>query len=159
MDYKCGLLTGAVDEMEDYKRRPVLCSLGDEGSNFLAEVDQRRGLCQPWGPWTFGSLRKIKVFSFLFGIIATFLIMASYVLTREQKGLLLTPSPNHFRVMSQSLNLSSGKDFAGLKEVVRNIVAKVEFHQRQVPNLQELNEREPQVSIYISLKLYEIMKL
>ncbi|XP_007257618.3 carbohydrate sulfotransferase 15 [Astyanax mexicanus] len=158
MDYKYGLLTGTVDEMGDYKRRPVLLSLGDGWSAFLTPVDESRAQCQSWGPWGLGSVRKVKVFSFVFGLLATFLIMASYILTRDQNGLLLTPSPSQFRVTSQPINLSSGKDNAGVKEVVRNIVAKVEFQQRKVPGLMELREREPHIFSVIPRKFLPYLK-
>ncbi|KAI4879443.1 hypothetical protein NFI96_001102 [Prochilodus magdalenae] len=148
MDYKYGLLTGVVDDIEDCRRRP---GLGEGWSSLLTIVDDSRGLCQLWG-------RKVKVFSFLFCLVATFLIMASYVLTRDQKGLLLTPSPYHFRVMSQPLNMSSGKDYAGMKEVVRNIVAKVEFRPRKVPNMVEVREREPQIFSEIPRKFLPYLK-
>ncbi|XP_017540254.1 carbohydrate sulfotransferase 15 [Pygocentrus nattereri] len=155
MDYKYGLLTGAVDEVENYKRKSVL---GDGWLSLLTTVEDSKGLCQPWGPQNLGFLRKAKVLSFLFCLVATFFIMASYVLTRGQKGLQLTPSPYHFRVMSQSSNLSSGRDYAGVKEVVRNIVAKVEFHQRKVPELMELREREAHIFSAIPRKFLPYLK-
>ncbi|XP_066526855.1 carbohydrate sulfotransferase 15 isoform X2 [Hoplias malabaricus] len=46
--------------------------------------------------------------------------------------------------MSQPLNLSSG-DYAIVEEVLRNIVSKMEFHPRKVPDLTELREREPHI--------------
>lgn len=154
MDYKYGRLSlPAQAEDYNYKRGPGLLpqsasDLEDERSGSLqALVDVNRGQWWPWGD------RKVKLYSFLFVVTVAFLITASYVLNGDKKGLLLTPSPYHFQVMSSSnmgghnpYNLTFVRDYASLKEVVRSIVAKVEFSHRRLPELKDLLDHEPHVS-------------
>ncbi|XP_029525171.1 carbohydrate sulfotransferase 15-like isoform X1 [Oncorhynchus nerka] len=96
--------------------------------------------------WSLGplrSVRKVKVISFLLGLTLTFLIMASYILTWDKKGLMLTLSPFHLRTIvnpSSTLphNLSSTKDYANIKLLVKCITSKLEFSPRKLPLLKDV---------------------
>ncbi|KAK1793527.1 hypothetical protein P4O66_011431 [Electrophorus voltai] len=136
---------GTAREMEDYKRRPTLTSLGNGWTTQSTPVEDCRDAHQPGGPRTLRALCKVKVFSCLFGLATVFFVMASYILTREQRGPILTASLHNLVSLARPANLSSGADYAELQEVVRTIVAKVAFEQREVPDLPELKEREPHI--------------
>ncbi|XP_026872606.2 carbohydrate sulfotransferase 15 isoform X2 [Electrophorus electricus] len=99
-------------------------------------------------PWAFLSCpRRPKLYSFLFGFTVVFLIMASYFLSSERKGLLLTPSPyrdDPFVIPATlPFNLSSIRDYAHIRQVVHQIVSKVEFSHRKLPELDNLVHNEP----------------
>lgn len=148
MDYKYGRLSLPVQDV-DYKREPLLQNTDDKSMSLLALVEVNRGLWWPWGH------KKVKLYSFLFGLTVAFLITASYVLNADKKGLLLTPSPYHFQAVSNTghhpYNLTFVRDYASVKEVVKSIVAKVEFSHRRVPDLKELLDSEPHVSSMLSM--------
>lgn len=146
MDYKYSLL-GSL--LEDYRKRPLLLQVDDTPMNLFAVLEVKRESPRRWS--TLGCLRKVKLYSFLFGLAVMFLIMASYILTGDKKGLLLTPSPYHFTSLVNPapfpFNLSSVKDYANIKLVVKTITSKVEFSStRQLPDLKALINSEPHVS-------------
>lgn len=146
MDYKYSLLGSAVD---DYRKRPLLLQVDDTPMNLFAVLEVKRELPRRWS--TLGYFRKIRLYSFMFGLAVTFLIMASYILTGDKKGLLLTPSPYHFSSLVSpgpfAFNLSLVKDYAHVKLVVKSITSKVEFgSSRQIPELKALVNSEPHVS-------------
>lgn len=154
MDYKYSLLGTA---MEDYRKRPLLLQVDDTPMNLFAVLEVKREIPRRWS--TLGCFRKIRLYSFLFGLAVMFLIMASYILTGDKKGLLLTPSPYHVSSLVSpgpfAFNLSSIKDYTHIKLVVKSITSKVEFRSsRQVPGLKALINSEPHVSqkfLYICL--------
>ncbi|XP_018616360.2 carbohydrate sulfotransferase 15-like isoform X1 [Scleropages formosus] len=150
-DHAGSLLGPAVEE---YRRRPLLLQVEDGLPSLFAVLEARqrqKGRStspQPHRRWTtLGCLRKAKLYSFVLGLAACFLVMASYILTGDKKGLLLTPSPYHFTSLVDqgpfTLNLSVAKDYASIKLVVKTIVSKVEFSSRQVPDLKDLIQSEP----------------
>ncbi len=154
MDYKYSLLGSAVD---DYRKRPLLLQVDDTPMNLFAVLEVKRELPRRWS--TLGCFRKIRLYSFLFGLAVMFLIMASYILTGDKKGLLLTPSPYHFSSLVSpgtfAFNLSSVKDYAHIKLVVKSITSKVEFRSsRQLPELKALVNSEPHVSITKTYIIY-----
>ncbi|KAG5267007.1 hypothetical protein AALO_G00238780 [Alosa alosa] len=155
MDYKYGRLSLPA-QAEDYRREPILQNAGNRSMSLLALVEGNRGQWWPWGN------KKAKLYSFLFGLTVAFLITASYVLNGDKKGLLLTPSPYHFQVVSNTghhpYNLTFDRDYAGVKEVVKSIVAKVEFSHRRVPDLKELLESEPHIFSVIPRKFLTSIK-
>ncbi|KAJ8391809.1 hypothetical protein AAFF_G00085810 [Aldrovandia affinis] len=91
--------------------------------------------------------RKANLYSFLFALTVMFLITASYILMGERKGLLLTPSPYRVRAVvspgQSPLNLTSARDYASVKLLVKTIAAKVEFSTRHVPDVKALVNNEP----------------
>lgn len=146
MDYKYSLLGSAA---EDYRKRPLLLQVDDAPMNLFAVLEVKREPPQRWG--ALAGFRRIRIYSFLFGLAVMFFITASYILTGDKKGLLLTPSPYHFSALVSSgpltFNLSASKDDAHIKEVVRSIASKVKFgSSRQLPDLKALVNSEPHVS-------------
>lgn len=161
MDHRHGLLNGLAKKLE-YENRPVFLNLGNRWTSVLTIIEYSRVPHQAWGHWIIGSVRKIKILSFIFGLMVTILIMASYILTRDQKGLFLTPSPYHFTVISHpaqlNLNLTSITDYKTEREMVRNIVARVDFRSRRVPDIRELREKEPHLFTAIPHKFLPNLK-
>lgn len=153
MDYKYSLLGSPV---EDYRQRPLLLQVDDAPINLFAVLEvKREPAAQRWG--TLGCFRNVKLYSFLLGLAVTFLVMASYILTGDKKGLLLTPSPYHFSSPVSPgafpLNLSSARDFANLKLVAQAIASKVEFNgTRELPDLKTLVRSEPHMFSVIPRK-------
>lgn len=146
MDYKYSLLGSVAD---DYRKRPLLLQVDDTPMNLFAVLEVKREPPQRWG--ALSGLRRIRIYSFLFGLAVMFFITASYILTGDKKGLLLTPSPYHFSVLVSpgpfTFNLSVVKDDAHIREVVRSIASKVELgSSRHLPDLKALANSEPHVS-------------
>lgn len=144
MDYKYSLLGSTVD---DYHKRPLLLQVDTTPMNVFAVLEVKRELPKRWNH--VGC--KIRLYGFLFGLAITFFIMASYILTGDKKGLILTPSPYHFNSLVSpgafAFNLSSVKDYAHIKMVVKSISSKVEFgSSRQIPSLKALIKSDPHVS-------------
>ncbi|XP_042358330.1 carbohydrate sulfotransferase 15-like [Plectropomus leopardus] len=85
------------------------------------------------------SISKVKVVSFLMGLTLTFLVMASYILTWERKGLLLTPTLYHLRPMviptsTATAEVSTEKTLIDMKLLVKIISSKMKYTPRKVPN-------------------------
>ncbi|KAK6328073.1 hypothetical protein J4Q44_G00000510 [Coregonus suidteri] len=174
MDHKYTLLGSP---MEDYRKRPLLLQVDDRPMSLFAVLEVKRDplhLHRPW-PWcilgcgtsTLTCFRKVKLYSFLFGLAVVFLIMASYVLTGDRKGLLLTPSPYHFSMVPNAgsgagpypFNLSSAKDYADMNVVVKSITSKVEFRTtRKLPDLKALIHSEPHMFSVIPNKFLPDVK-
>ena len=148
MDYKYSLL-GPPDD--DYRKRPLLLQV----DSLFAVLQVKREPRRHWS--TLGCFRRAKLYSFLFGLAVMFLIMASYVLTGDKKNLLLTPSPYNFPSLVNPVpfpfNLSSAKDDANIKLLVKTITSKVEFISRQPPDMKALVHSEPHVSSNLHLRL------
>ncbi|CAL8255072.1 unnamed protein product [Lota lota] len=85
---------------------------------------------------------KLKVVSFLLGLTLSFFIVASYILTWDRRGLLITPAPSPLRasVVACSTNIS-----LDMKSLVRNILFKLEYTPRRVPDEREVIESDPQL--------------
>ncbi|XP_010867164.1 carbohydrate sulfotransferase 15 [Esox lucius] len=176
MNYKYTLLGSTAEE---YRKRPLLLQVDDRPMNLFAVLEVKRephGLRRPW-PWcapgcdpsTLACFRKFRLYSFLFGLTVMFLIMASYVLTGDKKGLRLTPSPYHFSVAPSQgsgsgallfpFNLSSVKDCADIKQVVKNIASRVEFNSsRQLPARKALVHSEPHMFSIVARKFLANVK-
>lgn len=149
MDYKYSLLGSTVD---NYHKRPLLLQVDNTPMNLFAVLEVKRDPTRRSS--TAGC--KIRLYGFLFGLAIMFLIMASYVLTGDKKGLLLTPSPYHFNGLVSpgpfAFNLSSVRDYAHIKLVVKSIKSKVVFRSnRQLPELKALMRSDPHVSKTSSL--------
>ena len=98
------------------------------------------------------SISKVKVVSFLMGLTLTFLIMASYILTWDKKGLLFTPSPDQFRPVviltsATAAETSSKKNLIDMKLLVRLIGSKLEYTPRKVPDEKDVIETDSHVSL------------
>lgn len=162
MDHRHGLLNGLAEKLQYCENKPAFLNLGNRWMSVLTIIEYSREQNQAWSPWALGSVRKIKMLSFIFGLIVTVLIMASYILTRDQKGLFLTPSPYHLTVISHpaqlTLNLNFTTDYTAVREMVRSIVARVDFRRRRVPELRELREKDPQIFSAIPRKFLPYLK-
>ncbi|CAB1312699.1 unnamed protein product, partial [Coregonus sp. 'balchen'] len=151
MDYKYGQLCPM--EVENYRKRPTMPCLDnvDDGHISLPSVlEVRRVPLWPLGPLR--SVTKVKVISFLLGLTLTFLIMASYVLAWDKKGLMLTPSPFHLSTIVNpsstiSPNMSSTKDYVNIKLLVKCITSKLEFSPRKLPLLKDVVNSDSHVSM------------
>ncbi|XP_031668970.1 carbohydrate sulfotransferase 15 [Oncorhynchus kisutch] len=174
MDYEYTLLGSS---MEDYRKRPPKPQVDDSPMSLFAVLEVKRHPLHLHGPCprctlgcgtsTLTCFRKVKLYSFLFGLAVMFLIMASYILTGDKKGLLLTPSPYHFSTVPNSgsgtglypFNVSSAKDYATVKLVVKNIASKVEFSTtRQLPEREALMHSEPHMFSVIPHKFLPNVK-
>nr|XP_057918696.1 carbohydrate sulfotransferase 15-like [Doryrhamphus excisus]XP_057918697.1 carbohydrate sulfotransferase 15-like [Doryrhamphus excisus]XP_057918698.1 carbohydrate sulfotransferase 15-like [Doryrhamphus excisus]XP_057918699.1 carbohydrate sulfotransferase 15-like [Doryrhamphus excisus]XP_057918700.1 carbohydrate sulfotransferase 15-like [Doryrhamphus excisus]XP_057918701.1 carbohydrate sulfotransferase 15-like [Doryrhamphus excisus]XP_057918702.1 carbohydrate sulfotransferase 15-like [Doryr len=142
MDYKYTLLGSPG---EDYRKRPLLLQVDEAPVNLFAILEVKQELPRRWS--TLGGFCKIRLYGVFFGVAVMFLIMASYVLMGDKKGLLLTPSPYHISGLASpgpsAFNVSSVKDYAHVQLVVKSIVSKVEFRSgRRLPELQVLAHSE-----------------
>uniref|UniRef100_A0A3P9H9Y6 Sulfotransferase n=1 Tax=Oryzias latipes TaxID=8090 RepID=A0A3P9H9Y6_ORYLA len=143
MDYKYSLLGPSLD---DYRKRPLLLQVDNTPMNPFAVLEVKRDAQKRSNNQ--GCFCKIRVYGILFGLAVMFIIMASYVLNGDKKGLLLTPSPYHFSTLVSpglfAFNLSSEKDYAHIKLVVKSIKSKVEFgSSRHNPELNALIKTDP----------------
>ncbi|TRY91967.1 hypothetical protein DNTS_024555 [Danionella cerebrum] len=158
MDYRHGLQNAPFEKLDHCKNKAP----SDRWMNASGVPESRRSQHLTSGPWSLTSVWKIKILSFFFALMVTVLIMASYILARDQKGLFLTPSPYHLSVTSHSaslpLNLSSMGDYSALRDLVRRIVAKVDFLGRRVPDLGEVREKEPSIFSAIPRKFLPYLK-
>lgn len=91
------------------------------------------------------SISKVKVVSFLLALTLTFLIMASYVLMWDKKGLFFTPSPYQLRLATPS-EVSSEKTL-DIKLLVKLISSKQEYTQRKVPKEKDVMDTDSHVRI------------
>ncbi|XP_044070809.1 carbohydrate sulfotransferase 15-like [Siniperca chuatsi] len=131
---------------ENYEKRTVRTSFDFNHTNVPENLDVK------WvhllSLTNLRSISKVKVVSFLMGLTLTFLIMASYILTCEKKGLLFTPSPYQVRPMvvltsAAAAEDSSGKILRDMKLLVKIIGSKLEYKPRKVPVEKDVIETDP----------------
>lgn len=100
------------------------------------------------------SISKVKVVSFLMGLTLMFVVMVSYILTWDKKGLLFTPSPDHFRpvvVLTSTAAAAadvSSDNLIDMKLLVKIISSKLEYTPRKVPDEKEVVETDSRVSLW-----------
>ena len=92
---------------------------------------------------------KLRVVSFLFGLTLSFFIVASYILTWDRRGLLITPAPSPLRP-SQVVACSTNHSLE-MRSLVRNILFKLDYTPRRVPAEREVIGSDPQVSHVVRL--------
>lgn len=132
---------------EDYGKTPVRTFFDFGYTNVSASPDVK------WAPplslANLRSISKVKVVSFLMGLTLTFLVMASYILTWDKKGLLFTPPPDPFRPVvvvptsTAAAPVSSGKNLIDMKLLVKVISSKLEYTPRKVPDEKDVIETDP----------------
>lgn len=96
-------------------------------------------------------ISRVRVVSFLLCLTLTFLIVVSYSLTWDRKGLLLTPSPYQLRpVVSPTIttttttaDVSSDKNLLDMKLLVKTISSKLEYTPRKVPDEEDVIRTDP----------------
>ncbi|KAM6997688.1 LOW QUALITY PROTEIN: carbohydrate sulfotransferase 15-like [Tautogolabrus adspersus] len=122
---------------ENYGKRPVRTFFDFRHTNPPENLDTK------WSPLVLltnlRSISKVKVVSFLMGLTLMFLIMASYTLTWDKKGLLLNPSPDQLRPLlvptcTADADVSSENTLKDIKLLVKMIRSKLEYTPRKVPD-------------------------
>lgn len=117
------------------------------------------------GKWPFASplanlpsVSKVKVVSVLMGLTLVFVVVASYVLAWDSKGLLFTPQPpDHLRPALVAASMAPtatdvafaapSKGFMDMKQLVKLINAKLQYPPRKVPSRTEVMETDSHVSV------------
>lgn len=140
----------SVHTAENYGNRPVK-TFSDFRNTSVSE-----NLNVNWTPLlSLTNLRiisKVKVVSFLMGLTLMFVVMASYILTWHKKGLLYTPSPDHFRpvvlLTSTAVADVSSENLIDIKLLVKIIGSKLEYTPRKVPAEKEIIQTDPRVSLW-----------
>lgn len=92
------------------------------------------------------STTKVKVLSLLFGL--AFYIVASYILRPDPRDLRFTLPPYQKRpsaIIASALP-SSKNNFLDMKSMMMNIISKLEYTPRRVPNKRRVIDSEPHVS-------------
>ncbi|KAI3363305.1 hypothetical protein L3Q82_011935 [Scortum barcoo] len=89
------------------------------------------------------SISKVKVFSFLMGLMLMFLIMASYILTGDKRGLLFTPPPYQLRpavvpTSTAAAEVSSEKNLIDMELLVKIITSRLAHTSRKVPDVKDI---------------------
>lgn len=135
---------------DESRKRPLLLQVDSTLTDLWAILDLTKEDERPPRRWS--GIRQIRVYSFLFGLVVMFLIMASYVLAwGDRRGLIWNPSPCQFgagTVVNPGtfgpMNLSTLRDYEQMKALVKSIEEKVEFSsKRRKPKLEELVHSEP----------------
>lgn len=93
-------------------------------------------------------ISKVKVVSFLMGLTLMFLVMASYILMWDKKGLSLTASPYHFRPMdvSTTTQASFENSLLDLKMLFNMTSLKQQCTPRKIPDEKDIIDTDPHVS-------------
>lgn len=122
---------------ENYGKRPIRTFFDFRHTNLPENMDIK------WAPLlSLTNLRgfsKVKVVSFLLGLTLTFLIVASYILTWDKKGVLFTPSPYQLRpvviqISTATSDVSSEKSLIDMKLLVKIIGSQLQYTPRKVPD-------------------------
>ncbi|XP_061693340.1 carbohydrate sulfotransferase 15-like [Syngnathoides biaculeatus] len=144
--YKHGRTTQSdphiASTVEHCGKTPIRTFLDDRHTHAHVNV------CRKWSRGNLRSLSKVQVVVFLLGLTLTFLIMTSYVLTWDKKGLLLTPPPYHLKAADVPANATSGaavsssislkRTVIDMKQLVRVIRSKLEYPPRRVPDEKDI---------------------
>ncbi|KAM4607182.1 carbohydrate sulfotransferase 15-like isoform 2-T3 [Polymixia lowei] len=130
----------SLSNTDDSRKRPAMPCPDFSYKNFPETLDVKWVPLKLLSRTNLRSITKVKVVSFLLGLTLTFFIMASYILTWDRKGLLFTPSPFQLKPMvvtastAEPSDLSSENNFLDMKLLVRNIISKLEYTPRDVPD-------------------------
>ncbi|XP_075997908.1 carbohydrate sulfotransferase 15-like [Genypterus blacodes] len=131
-----GYSSFGTSKAERYGRRLVMTFLDFRHANAPDNLEVK------WFPVLSWTVSKVKVVSFLLGLTLTFLIMASYVLTWDRKGLFTLP-PYQVRPVAiptgkVGSELSSEKNFIDMKLLAKRISSKLEYTPRKVPDEEDV---------------------
>ncbi|XP_029377069.1 carbohydrate sulfotransferase 15-like [Echeneis naucrates] len=93
------------------------------------------------------SVSKVRLVSFLLGLMLTFLIMASYILSLDKRGLLFTPAPYQLRPVviptsPATAEVGPDKNSLDMKQLVKLIGFKLEYKPRKVPDEKDVIETD-----------------
>lgn len=136
---------------EDYESRPVRTFSGFRYTNMLGNLTGK------WPPLLFAtnlwSLSKVKVVSFLMGLMLIFIVMASYLLMWDKEGFLFTASPEQFRpmvILSSPLRATpdvSSEGLLDMKPLAQTISSKLEYTPRTPPDEKDVFQAVSHVSL------------
>lgn len=104
------------------------------------------------------SVSKVKVVSVLMGLTLVFVVVASYVLAWDSKGLLFTPQPpDHLRPALDPASMAPtaadgafaapSKSLMDMKQLVKLVNSKLQYPPRRVPSRTEVTETDSRVSL------------
>lgn len=133
-----------------YGKRPVRTFFDFRHTNTPENLDAK------WAPLpsviNLRSISKIRLISFLLGLTLTFLIMASYILPWDKKGLLFTPAPYQLRPVviptnTATADVSSEKTSIDMKLLVKIISSKLDYKPRKVPDEKVVIDTDSHVSV------------
>lgn len=136
---------------ENYGKRPIRTFFDFRHTNLPENMDIK------WAPLlSLTNLRgfsKVKVVSFLLGLTLTFLIVASYILTWDKKGVLFTPSPYQLRpvviqISTATSDVSSEKSLIDMKLLVKIIGSQLQYTPRKVPDKKNIIATDSHVSLW-----------
>lgn len=135
---------------ETYGKRPVQTFLDFRDTNVPENLDVKH--VPALLLTNLQRISKVKVVSFLVGLTLTFLIMASYVLMWDKKGLLFTPSPYQVRpapipTSTAAARASSKKHLVNMKVLEKVISSKQDHTPRKVPDEKDVIEADSHVSL------------
>ncbi|GLD64015.1 carbohydrate sulfotransferase 15-like isoform X1 [Lates japonicus] len=144
-DHNCSLHSFPMSE--DYGKRPVRTFFDFRHTNVPENQDVK------WvsllSLTNLRSISKVRLVSFLLGLTLTFLIMASYILQWDKKGLLFTPAPYQLRPVviptsttAAAAEVSSEKNIIDMKLLVKIIGSKLEYTPRKVPDEKDITETD-----------------
>ncbi|KAG7228602.1 hypothetical protein INR49_013288, partial [Caranx melampygus] len=128
-----------------YGKRPVRTFFDFRDTNIPENLDAK------WAPLpsltNLWSISKIRLVIFLLGLTLMFLIMASYILSWDKKGLLFTPAPYQLRPVviptnTATAEVSSKKTLIDMKLLVKIISSKLDYTARKVPNKKDVIETD-----------------
>ncbi|XP_022619585.1 carbohydrate sulfotransferase 15-like isoform X2 [Seriola dumerili] len=142
-DHNCSL--HGLPMPGNYGKRPVRTFFDFRHPNMPEKPDAK------WVPLlsltNLRSISKIRLVSFLLGLTLTFLIMASYILPWDKKGLLFTPAPYQLRPVvvptsTATADVSPEKNLIDMKVLVKIIASKLEYTPRKVPDKKDVIETD-----------------
>lgn len=137
---------------------------GRRGNTPIKTFLHFRHAASPDGRWLFASplanlpgVSKVKVVSVLMGLTLVFVVVASYALAWDSKGLLFTPQPpDHLRpalipasaaATAADVALAApAKSFRDMKQLVKLIDSKLQYPRRRIPSRTEVTGTDSRVS-------------
>ncbi|XP_039995913.1 carbohydrate sulfotransferase 15-like isoform X1 [Xiphias gladius] len=142
-DHSCSL--HSLSTPENYGKRPVRTFFDFRHPNVPENLNVK---WVPLLPLTnLRGISKVRRVGFLLGLTLTFLIMASYILLWDKKGLLYTPAPYQLRPVvlptsTVAAEVSSEKNLIGMELLVKIISSKLEYTPRKVPDEKDIIETD-----------------
>lgn len=126
---------------ENYGKRPVRTVLDFRHTNVPETLDTK---VFPLFLFNLRCISKVKVVSLLMGLTLTFLIMVSYVLMWDKKGLFALPY--QFRPMDRRTTASTENSFINLKMLMNLTSFKQQCTSRKIPDEKDIIDTDPHVS-------------
>ncbi|XP_069755845.1 carbohydrate sulfotransferase 15 [Narcine bancroftii] len=162
---------------KDFHKPPRLFHNAEQQPmNLLATLEVKAERRFKWSGYIFEW--KAKLVTLFLGVIILCLVMASYILTRVQQRLLLTPSPFQYSTSTNNdfleldltdieddsndlispLNWSASSHYLKSELVIETPYSKLQLLPRRLPRLDELIEQEPHLFSVIPRKFLQKVK-